>query len=182
MDFYDAVRTRQSIRKYKADPIPEDVLDRLFEAFQFSPSWANAQPWELIVITDAALKEKLQTTVPPSNPSYRAMVDAPVLISIIGILGRSGWYKGKTVTNRGDWVLFDTGIATEHLVLAAAAEGLGTVHIGLFDFESAGQILNLPEDRTVVEFIPLGYPESIPPRVKRKSISEFVFREKYGTL
>ena len=76
--------------------------------------------------------------------------------------------------------MFDLGIATEHLVLAAACEGLGTVHIGLFDSKSADEILALPENRTVVELIPLGYPESFPSRVNRKPVHEFVFREVYG--
>ena len=180
MDFHDVLRSRQSIRKYRPDPVPEDILHRLFEAFQLAPSWANVQPWELVVITGIEMKNRLQATVPKSNPSFHAIISAPVLICIVGVMGRSGWYKGKAVTGRGDWVMFDTGIATEHLVLAAAAEGLGTVHVGLFDFDTAGEILNLPEDRTVVEMIPLGYPESLPPRVKRKSFSEFVFREEYG--
>ena len=51
MDFYEAVKTRQSIRQYKSDPIPEDVLKRVLEAVQASPSWANVQPWEFILVT-----------------------------------------------------------------------------------------------------------------------------------
>jgi nitroreductase len=76
--------------------------------------------------------------------------------------------------------MFDTGIAAEHLALAAAAEGLGTVHVGLFDSEAADKLLVLPEDRTTVELIPLGYPESHPPRVERKPLKDFVFKESYG--
>jgi nitroreductase len=72
------------------------------------------------------------------------------------------------------------GIATEHLTLAAAAEGLGTVHVGLFDFQRAGEILNLPENRTVIELIPLGYSGYTPREVPRKPLQDFVFKNTYG--
>jgi nitroreductase len=179
MEFYEVVAKRQSVRKYKPDPVPEDALSRIVEAFRASPSWANTQPWELVWVQDTELKRRLQETVPKNNPSYPAVADAPVLACAIGILGRSGYYKGQVSTGRGDWMLFDLGIASEHLSLAAAAEGLGTVHIGLFDYEKANAVLGLPSGRTVVELIPLGYPAFVPKRVERKPVAEFVFRDGY---
>ena len=180
MDFYKAVAKRQSVRKYKSDLIPENGLNRILESFQRAPSWANVQPWELVLVTDPEIKSQLQTTLPSGNPAMKAIVDAPVLVCIIGIPDTSGWYKGKPVTGRGDWMLFDVGIAAEHITLAAAAEGLGTVHVGLFDYEKAGKILCIPSNRTVVELMPLGFPDHEPKPVGRKSIEAFVFRNKYG--
>jgi len=181
MDFYDVVRRRQSVRKYKPDPVPEAALDRVLEAFRAAPSWANVQPWELILVRDAGTKRALQATLPKGNPAATAVADAPVLVCVVGIPGLSGSYKGQVVTQRGDWMLFDLGIAAEHLALAAAAEGLGTVHVALFDFEKAGEALKLPPGRTVVELIPLGSPAHEPKRVDRKPLAEFLFRESYGT-
>ena len=181
MEFYEVVRKRQSVRRYTSDPIPDASLRRILEAFQRAPSWANRQPWELVLVSDPAMKQRLQSTVPTSNPAHLALVDAPLVVCIIGILGLSGWYKGHAVTGRGDsWFMFDAGIATEHLVLAAAAEGLGTVHVGLFDYEKAGKLLGLPDDRTVVELIPLGYADHEPKRVDRKPLEAFVFTNAYG--
>ncbi len=180
MDFYEVVRKRQSVRVYRSDPIPEDVLNRVLEAFRLSPSWANTQAWELILVKDPEIKAQLQKTVSDRNPSYAAMVDAPIIVCAIGITGRSGFYKGQVSTGRGDWVMFDLGIATEHLALAAAAEGLGTVHIGYINYEKAAEILELPKDRTVIEFIPIGYPAFAPNVVPRKSLSDFIFTDKYG--
>lgn len=181
MEFYEAVRSRQSIRSYKPDPIPEDVLLRVLEAFRAAPSWANVQAWELILVSDPQVKAALQETLSPSNPGRAAVVEAPVLACAVGIAGRSGWYKGKAVTDRGDaWLLFDLGIAAEHLALAAAAEGLGTVHVGLFDFAKAAAALKLPTDRTVVEIIPLGWPARLPKRVERKPLADFVFKDVFG--
>ena len=180
MDFYEAVRSRQSVRSFKPDPIPEDVLLRVVEAFRAAPSWANTQPWELILVSDPELKRRLQQTLSPRNPSTTAVAEAPVVACAVGIAQRSGFYKGKAVTPRGDWMLFDLGIATEHLALAAAAEGLGTVHVAFLDFAKAGEILGVGEGRTVVELIPMGTPAQTPLRVDRKPLAEFVFRDKHG--
>lgn len=180
MEFYEVIRNRRSVRKYKPDAIPEDVLERVLEAFRAAPSWANRQPWELVLVTDPEIKKQLQETVSDRNPATAAIMEASVLVCAVGILGVSGWYKGKTVTGRGDWVMFDLGIATEHLALAAAAEGLGTVHVGFFDYHEAGKILGLPEDRTVIELIPLGYPDQEPREIPRKPLNEMIFNDQYG--
>lgn len=180
MEFYEVVEKRQSVRIYNSDPIPEDALNRVLEAFRAAPSWANTQPWELVLVTEPEIKKQLQQTVSERNPSHRAMVDAPVLVCAVGITGKSGFYKGQDSTGRGDWVMFDMGIAAEHLALAAAAEGLGTVHVGLFDYKKAGEILELPDQRTVIELIPLGYSDYSPKKVPRKPLEDFVFKNKYG--
>lgn len=180
MEFYDAIKKRQSIRGYKPDPVPEEVLARILEAFRAAPSWSNTQAWEIILVTKPEIKEQLQPTLSEHNPARSAMVDAPVIVCAVGITGRSGFRKGQASTGRGDWVMFDMGIATEHLALAAAAEGLGTVHVGLFDYQKAGEILSLPEGRTVIELIPLGYSAYTPKLVPRKPLEEFVFKNTYG--
>lgn len=179
MDFYEVVKKRQSVRVYKQDPIPGDALNRVLEAFRAAPSWANTQAWEIILVTDEEIKKQLQQTVSESNPAYSAIGHAPVVVCAVGIYGRSGFYKGKETTGRGDWVMFDMGIAAEHLALAAAAEGLGTVHVGLFDHQKADKIMELPKDRTVIELIPMGCPAYTPNRTPRKPLEDFVFKNKY---
>jgi len=91
MDFYEVIKKRQSVRIYKNDPIPEDVLNRVLEAFRAAPSWANTQAWELVLVTDESIKKQLQQTVSPGNPSHAAMVDAPVVVCAVGINGKSGF-------------------------------------------------------------------------------------------
>ncbi len=180
MDFYEAVEKRQAIRVYKTDPVPDDVLTRVLEAFRAAPSWSNTQAWELVLVTDPGIKKQLQPALSTKNPAFAAVLDAPVLVCAIGITGISGFYRGRALSGRGDWIMFDLGIAIEHLALAAAAEGLGTVHVGAFDYEKAGEILELPVGRTVIELIPVGYPAYTPDRVPRKPLEEFVFKNKYG--
>jgi len=180
MNLMDAIRGRRSIRKYRPDPVPEEVLRTIMEAVRWSPSWANTQCWEIIAVKDPKLKSELAATLIMKNPALSAITEAPIVIVLCGRKGVSGFKRGEVATVKGDWLMFDTGIAMQTLCLAAHSMGLGTVIIGLFDNKKAEEILGVPQDREVVAMTPLGYPsaESVAP--KRKEFSEFVFRERYG--
>jgi nitroreductase len=95
------------------------------------------------------------------------------------ILGRSGYKRGEPATERGDWFMFDMGIALQNIALAAYSLGLGTVHVGLLDFKKVGKILNLPEGVEAVEMLPLGHPDQEPIAPPRKEISELVYYDRF---
>ena len=97
-------------------------------------------------------------------------------------LGKSGYYKGIIVTDRGEeWFMFDVGIAMQNLALAAQALGLGTVHVGLIpDSKKVDEILGLPVGVVSVEMTPLGYPAKETKAPPRKDLADIVFYEKYG--
>jgi len=59
MDIYEAIRMRQSIRRYRPDPVPDDVLNRVLDAMRLAPSAGNLQPWRFVVVRDAATREQL---------------------------------------------------------------------------------------------------------------------------
>lgn len=180
MDTLDSIFKRRSVRRYKPDPVSDKDLEQVLEALRWAPSWANTQPWEIVVVRDDDVKLKLQETIPEGNPARKAMVKAPVIIVLCGKKGVSGVYKGNTVTALGDWMMFDVGIAGQNLCLAAHALGLGTVHAGYVDHEAASEVLGLPEDVTVVELIPLGHPDHDPSAPPRKELTEFVSYDEYG--
>lgn len=180
MDLMEAIKGRRSIRKYKPDPVPEGVFRTLMEAVRWSPSWANTQCWEVIAIKDPKVKSELATALPKGNPALTSMADAPLVLVLCGKKGISGSYKGQTVTAKGDWLMFDTGIAMQSLCLAAYSLGLGTVVVGMFDHKKAEEILRVPQNVEVVAMTPLGYPATEGSTPKRKEISEFVFHETYG--
>src|SRR4030065_171825 len=144
MDLMDAIKGRRSIRKYKPDPVPEEVLKTILEAVRWSPSWANTQCWEVILVKDQKMKSELATVLSKGNPALSSITDAPVVVVLCGKKGVSGFYKGQAVTVKGDWLMFDTGIAMENLCLAAHALGLGTVVVGMFAHKKAEQILGVP--------------------------------------
>ena len=172
-DFMTILKERRSVRKYEATDVPQDILDQILEAVRWSPSWANTQCWEIVVIKDHEIKTKLQETVGPKNPATKAIVNAPVLLAICGRQNSSGYYNGAASTRLGDWLMFDLGIATQSLCLAAHNLGLGTVIVGLFDHDRAKTILNVPDGFELVALIPLGYPAKISSPPNRKEIKEF---------
>jgi nitroreductase len=173
------IKGRRSIRKYLDTAVSDEQLNTVLEAIQWSPSWANTQCWEVVVIKDQAVKQALQETLSKGNPATKAVVDAPVLLAVCGKLESSGYYNNQVTTKFGDWFMFDLGIATQSLCLAAYDQGLGTVVVGLLDHDKAKAVLQIPAGYEVVALIPLGFPakESSPP--KRREISEFTHREKF---
>ena len=174
-----AIKDRRSIRKYEDKMVPDDFLNQVLEAVQWAPSWANTQCWEIIVVKEQATKQKLQETMGKGNPATKAIVDAPVILAVCGKLKSSGYYKEQVTTKFGDWFMFDLGLATQNLCLAAHDLGLGTVIVGLFDHDKAAQALGLPEGYELVSLIPLGYPAKISSAPKRREIGEFSHPEKF---
>lgn len=178
MDLFTAIKERRSIRHYKDDPIPDELMDRLLEAVRWSPSWTNTQPWEVIVVKNVQQKVALQGTL-PKNPASKAMVEAPVVFALCAQTGKSGLKKGENTTKFGDWFMYDLGLANQNLCLAAHALGLGTVIVGLFDHDKARKILAVPEGYEVVTMVPTGYPESPSKTPKRREITEFLHHERF---
>ena len=132
------------------------------------------------MIRDPNMKSELANTLPKTNPARSSMTEAPLVVVLCGKKGVSGFKKGEAATVKGDWLMFDTGIAMQSLCLAAYGLGLGTVVVGLFDHRKAEEILGLPQDVEVVAMTPLGYPATQGGAPKRKEVSEFVFHETYG--
>lgn len=180
MNVLETIMKRRSVRRYKKTPIPEECLLKLLNSARWAPSWANTQCWEFVIVKDNNTKILLQNTLSKWNPARNAIIEAPVIIVACGKKGLSGYIKGKEVTDKGDWYMFDVAIAIEHIVLTACELGLGTVHIGAFNSEEVKKILKIPEEVEVVELIPVGYPKETPTPPKRKEIKEFVHYEKYG--
>ena len=107
------------------------------------------------------------------------MIQAPFVLAVCARKGISGLDKGETATDKGDWFMFDSGLAVQNLCLKAHSLGLGTVIVGLFDAKGAERILRVPGDRSVVVLIPLGVPEKMSRGPGRKEIAEFVRYETY---
>ena len=162
-DIMDIIKHRRSIRKYLDKPVSEEDLNDILDAVKWSPSWANTQCWEVVVVKDSTVKEQLQSTLMPKNPASVAVVKAPVVLALCGKLKSAGFYKDTATTKFGDWFMFDLGLATQSICLSAQAKGLGTVVIGAFDQEKANKALKTPDGHDVVVLVPPGIsrPESI---------------------
>ncbi len=164
----EVVRQRRSIRRYRPDPVPQAKLDQVLEAARLAPSWANGQCWTFIVVTDPKVKHALALA------GNEWIEHAPVIIAACADPKESGVKKDQ------GYYLVDIGIAMEHLVLAAADQGLGTCWIGWFDEQKAKQALGLPREMRVVATTPLGYPDEQPEPRARKSMGEMVRRDRWA--
>jgi len=168
MEFMEVVRRRRSVRSYRPDPVPQEKVDYVLEAARLAPSWANGQCWTFVVVTDPKVKHDLAAA------GNEWIEGAPVIIAACADAKQSG--------TKGDqgYYLLDIGIAMEHLVLAAAEQGLGTCWIGWFDEQMAKQALRVPEAIRLVATTPLGYPDEEPEGRPRKSLAEIVRRDRWG--
>ena len=180
MEVLEAIKTRRSIRRYKTTPVDDKTIVLVLEASRWAPSWANTQCWRFIVVRDGNIKAKLANALSANNPATDAIRNAPVTIVACAELGKSGFKCGEQSTDKGDWYMFDVGLAMQNLVLVAHSLGLGTVHVGAFDAKKVESILGLPQGFCVVEMTPLGYPDEEPKPRLRKELSEIVFYDKYG--
>jgi len=180
MNTIECIKTRRSIRRFTSQEVPDEVLDELLEAVRWAPSWANTQCWEIVIVKEEATKQKLADLLSSKNPARNAVLEAPIVLAFCAKKGIAGFKKGELATNKGDWFLFDMGIAGEHFCLAAHDKGLGTVHIGSMDHAMVDKLLGLPEDIETVELIPLGYPAKESKAPPRKELKEFVYIESYG--
>ncbi len=180
METQQCITQRRSVRRFTDQDISNEQLKELMEAARIAPSWANTQCWEFIIVRDQAIKEKLAATMPETNPARKATINAPVVLVACGKLGKSGFYKNNEATNKGDnWYLYDVGLATQNISLAAHDMGLGSVILGLFDADAAGKVLNMPDSVKVVTLIPLGVPVKESKAPPRKPLCEFVFKDTY---
>ena len=178
-DVMDVIKGRRSIRRYEDKEVPEEHLQQVLEAIQWSPSWANLQCWEVILVKNSGVKEKLLEALPKTNPALKGVVQAPVILALCGKLKSSGYYKDKAMSKFGDWFMFDLGIATQSLCLAAHNLGLGTVIVGNFDHNKAKEVLGVGNDHEVVVLIPIGYPAKDSPAPKRRDITEFTHHDRF---
>ncbi len=182
MEVFEVIKKRRSIRKYKTTPVDDKTLEQVLEAAQWAPSWANTQCWRFIVVRDTGIRGQLAESLSRNNPATDAIINAPLVIVACAQKKRSGHYHGEPSTDKGDgWLMFDTGLAMQNLVLAAHALGLGTVHVGAFDAKKVEKALGVPEGYCVVEMTPLGYPDQEARTTPRKELSEIVFYEKFPT-
>jgi nitroreductase len=180
MDLIKAIHERRSVRRYLPDPIPGEIVTEILEAARRAPSWANTQVSRFVVVKDQRIKESLRDTLSSNNPARQALIDAPIVICLFAKKELSGFYHGKPATDKGDWLMFDAGIAMENLVLAAWNFGLGSVHVGLFDAKAAQEVLKIPDEFAVVEMTPLGYFDTVPKATPRRPLEESVFLDEYG--
>jgi nitroreductase len=149
MDAYEAITTRRSIRAYTAQPVSEELIRELLAAAMSAPSASNRQPWHFLVITERHQLDAMTAILP-----YGQMLrQAPLAIVVCGDRERQPM--------DGYWVQ-DCSAATENILLAAHAKGLGAVWLGVYPrqerIEPLRRLLGLPDQVPPLAVLSIGYP------------------------
>jgi coenzyme F420-0:L-glutamate ligase / coenzyme F420-1:gamma-L-glutamate ligase len=191
MDYHDFLRTRRSIRRFKPDPIPDSVIQRILTTAAFAPSAHNQQPWRFCVVTDPSVKTRLRGAITSQMradmqakgtkksdiekrvvQSLRRMDEAPVLI----ILCRD---RTAVRTDAPEEVIMgiqSTALAGLQLLLAAHAEGLGGCWIcwPLYAQEATHTALKLPETWESQAMFFIGWAMETPNPKKLKPLNNII--------
>ncbi len=169
MDFWQVIEERQSVRNFEAGrDVPPETVQRILGAAIRAPSAGNCQPWHFVVVRSERFKERL------AKAAYgqRFVAAAPVVIVVCADPARSARrYGGRGVQL---YCLQDTAAATEHILLAVTALGLGACWVGAFDERAASRALDLPSDLRPVAIVPIGFPAAAPRRTSRRGLQEVV--------
>ena len=164
----EAILSRRSIRNYTEQPVSDEVLKELLNAAMSAPSAGNAQPWHFIVINE----HKILDEIPKFHPYSRMLKKAPVAICVCGDLQREKF--------EGFWVQ-DCSAATQNLLIAAQAKGLGAVWLGIYPREdivdAMRKLLSLPEYVTPLSLVSIGYPAEQKPPVNRYDPSKIHYNQ-----
>lgn len=166
------IMTRTSIRQYKDQPVEQEKVDIMLKAAMAAPTAVNLQPWHFIVITDKATIGLLSGKQP---------TNAPLLIAVCGDTDKTTMPDGNV--KLPDFWVQDVSAATENLLLAAHALGLGAVWTGVYPamdrVAEVANVLNCPKNIVPVAVVRVGYPDEAP-QPKDKFKEENISYNKFG--
>lgn len=193
--FFEVVYTTRALRRFRPDPVPEEVLFQLLDAAIRAPSGQNAQDWRFVIVRDRAVKERMQRWAEEAWRRYSARfpdVDAlprsqrlslrsvehlvrhfaevPVVIVVCGLRGRHTTPGGSIFP------------AVQNLLLTARALGLGgsIFNLALGNREELRACLGIPESNEIFCALPLGYPQDRHGPVRRKPVKDVAYLERWG--
>ena len=149
------IMTRTSIRQFTSQPVPKDTLLSIVKAGMAAPSAVNLQPWSFIIIDEPEALKRLNEVHPHAN-----LKTATAAIVVCGLLD-----KTDNEEIRAYWVQ-DCSAATENILLAAHAYGLGAVWCGVYPnperLPEVSKVLEIPENVVPLNIITMGYPDENP--------------------
>jgi nitroreductase len=151
MGVFETILKRRSIRKFKAEAVGRDQLERLLEAARWAPSAGNLQPWVFVAVTSPEVKAALAAAA----YGERFVAEAPAVIAVVAAPPENSRYGRR---GRDLYCLQDTAAAVQNILLTACEMGLGACWVGAFDEEAAAQALRLGARERPVALVPVGVP------------------------
>lgn len=161
MDAIEAIMSRASVRKFLPQKLDEQQIETLLRAAMAAPSAGNKQPWQFVVITNRDVMLQISAQFQTAAP----LVSAPLAIVVCGNLDRT--FEGEGV----DYWIEDTSAATQNILLAAHALGLGAVWCGIYPLSERVSflktLLHMPNNICPLGVVAVGYAaEKVEPKDK----------------
>jgi nitroreductase len=153
---YEMIAGRRTVRRFKPDPVPRDLLERLVDAGRLAPSAANLQPLEFVVIDGAGPRAEIfpclkwAAYIAPAGDPAPGEEPAAYIITLANLTIREKMFE------------YDAGAAMENMILAALGEGVGSCWLLSIDRERLRAILGVPERYRIDSVLALGYPAEDP--------------------
>ena len=167
------LKGRRSIRRYRPDPVPDDMVEQLLEAGRVAPSASNRQPWAFIVVRDRALIRQVAEHAAYYFVRWAHVEESPLLIVLCGN------HKSRVYRR---FLHEDVGLAGGQIMLQAKALGLGTCWIGGLNREALAAILKVPDEWEIVGLLTVGFPAEDPQPSPRKPLADIVHYDVFGNM
>ena len=152
MDALEALRTRRSIRKFRPEPVAHEAIEAVVDCGRLAASAINRQPWDFVVVTDETERRLLAEIADYG----KFIAEAPVCIVVL--------------CREGDYAVEDGAAATQNMLVAARALGLGTCWVaghGKSYADGIRKMVGAPDSHIVISLIALGRPDQTPQPEKR---------------
>ncbi len=166
--FFLLNRARFSCRRFKDRPVSRNVLLELLDEARWAPSGGNLQPWRFVVVERSDITASLAT----ASGGQSSLARAPVVIVVCAVAAESAVQYGARGIRL--YSIQDCAAATQTLLLAAAAKGLGSCWIGAFDEGRVAEILGIPRGWRPVTLVALGEPDEEAGSRQRRPLEEVI--------
>lgn len=170
MEFFDAVKSRHSVRSYQKKDVEREKLQKILETANAAPSAGDLQGYEIVLVRD----EERRAALADAAYGQDFVAEAPVVLVFCANPRRSAQKYGT----RGStlYCIQDATIAAAHAQLAATALGLATCWVGAFDEQAAASAIGATDVRPII-ILPIGYPDEKPYVTPRRNLSDIVHNE-----
>ncbi|MBN1835635.1 MAG: nitroreductase family protein [Spirochaetales bacterium] len=191
----DVVTGRRSIRSFRPDSVPEEAIGRIIEAARWAPSSANSQPWDIVVVRNLDTRQRIQESVQRVVHRIKERRDFPFLRTFTGgylleapvQLVMCGDPRFQYVSMMHDvdeqvelFALWGSvSMAVQNMLLAAHAQGLGSVVFTNFYPHEVKELLGVPDPLKVICILPVGYPAEPKAAPVRRRAEDFTHLERF---
>lgn len=163
MDAIECLKARRSVRQYKTDPVPRELIEDIIDCARLAATGMNVQPWEFVVVTDAEMRSRLAGI----TEYGKFIATAPVCIGVF--------------CQKVKYFIEDGSAATQNILLAATAHSLASCWVAGDKKPYCKQIENLlgvPDTHGLMSLVTVGYPEAIP-EPSKKPLKDMIHWERF---